>query len=941
MKRAIVIALVTLAVAVSVAPPCRGAEKKNLLEDGASFEVGVDGFSLNNYYLVSHHGREIVPLLDDTTAVHGKYSLRLDNPLGDKIVLAFRPIRTDKTVKVTVSGYLKGTGAARVQLMRWPFSTVASADVELTPDWQRFHFPSTIKGDQNYFLWILPTVQTRQIWLDALQIEEGELSGFYPAPLEVSVAATARYNTYWVGQDCALAVKLYSARPAPTVFLSVKVLDIFRNEVVNKTVDIAVKGQDHAATTIPLFAGDRRGSYKVIVEARQGQEVRRKVCTFSVLKAVDRPDPFFGFNLKQVFNEDAERRYRDSNQQMELVYANAPLEHTLGLMRKVGAASLRCFRIAEYPRIEKPTGEFVWRDTYLDLQRQAGLDPPLVVLSAKGPKWDADPTFPGNREGRGGFIATMDAYQRYIRAVVGHYKGKVRYYEIVNEPETVFKEVQAYVDRLKAAHDVIREVDPDAKIVAPSYSGGRPYPWIEEFCKCGGHRWVDIWAIHYAGRTLPERGMDRTTPTWEVIRKYREILVRANAGADKPFWNTEGGSFYWSPEYDHLPVAADQGRQDIGGEHYVVPSESLVAAYTSRLQLIEKAAGLDREYSFEFGFYYSQNASKATDVWSMYVNYDGSPSPALVTYNAVAEIFAHARPVELLPLAEHVVATVFDRGGRTVAALWKGAPVTQYPGFEKYDATVLVDVGLAPGAVRLMNMLGHPMACEVRAGGLRLTATAYPLYFTSDLSPAEVLKSLRAARLTPGPRPKIDAPPEELIRAHQFQAAIVVLEEQLSHRPKDARLLELLGTCYVSLKDLSRALESFQRALELDPQSARANVGMAQCIRADNDSKVLWGQRMAKAAEYMGKGLAGTLQRIRQDGQGTYADLVDVYDYFYLLQVSPQVPGNAAKALELIPVAKRLDPQAGNFRTQRMLAGEEALRKRAAAEAAKQRGTRK
>jgi tetratricopeptide (TPR) repeat protein len=903
-------------------------EGKNLLEDGASFEVGIDGFSLNNCYLLSHHGHEIAPVFDDSTAVHGKYSLRLDNPLGDKIVLAFRPIRVEKSCAVTVSGYLKGTGKAKVQLMRWPFAPVASADVDLTPDWQRFHFPATVKDDQNYFLWIVPSVETSRIWLDAIQIEEGELGGFHPKALEISAATTAPYNTYWVGDDCALTVRLYTARPAESASLSIKVLDIFRNTVLNKTVEIAFQGQNHAVATTPLFHGDCRGSYKVFVEARQGQLVQRKVFTFAVLKAVDKPDPFFGFNLKQVFNEDSERRYRDNNQQMELVYANAPLEYTLGLMRKVGAASLRCFRTAEYPRIEKPSGEFVWRDAYLDLQRQAGLETPLVVLYAKGPPRDADPNFPGNREGRHGYFASMEAYQRYVRVMVEHYKGKVRYYEVVNEPETVFKDVQTYVDRLKAAHDVIRQVDPEARIVAPSYSGGRPYTWIEEFCKCGGHRWVNIWAIHYAGRTLPERGMDRTTLTWEVIRKYREILVRANAGVDKPFWNTEGGSFYWSPEYDAWPIAADQDHLDIAGEHYLVPNEPLVAAYTPRLQLLEKAAGLAREYSFEFGFYYSQNASKATDVSSMFINYDGTPSPALVTYNAVADIFAGSRPVELRTLAEHVVATVFDRDGRTVAAVWKGAPVNQYPGFEKYDCPVFVDLKLDPRAISLMNMLGHPLACDARPGGLRLTATANPLYFTSQLTPAQVLAALRDASVSAGPRPQIDAPPEDLIRDGQFEAAIAVLRGEIARNPKNARLLELLGTSQLSLKDTVHAMESFQKALELDPDSARANVGMAQCIRADNDSKVLWGHRMAKAAEYMGKGLQGTIERIQRSGRGEYADLADLYDYFYLLQVSTQVPGNAGKALALIPVVRMIDPQAKNFRTQRMLAAEEQLRKR-------------
>ena len=114
----------------SATPAVADAPKRNLLEEGASFEVGVDVFSLNIQYLLSHHGKEIQPVFDDTTAMHGKHSLRLDNPLGDKIYLAFRPIRLAKDAEVTVSGYLKGEGKTPVQLMRWPWATTASADVE-------------------------------------------------------------------------------------------------------------------------------------------------------------------------------------------------------------------------------------------------------------------------------------------------------------------------------------------------------------------------------------------------------------------------------------------------------------------------------------------------------------------------------------------------------------------------------------------------------------------------------------------------------------------------------------------------------------------------------------------------------------------------------------------------------------------------------------------
>ena len=708
-----------------------------------------------------------------------------------------------------------------------------------------------------------------------------------------------------------------------------RVLDVFRDEVLNTSIRVETGGRRHVNTRVPLFAADRRGSYRVTVEAKVGDVAEREVLTIGVLKPVARADPFFGFNHKQVFNDDAERRYADNNEQRELVYANSSLTYTLGLMRKAGASSLRCFRTAEYQKIELPSGEYVWRDTYLDLQRQAGLNGPLVVLRARGPTWDADPAFPDARGGRRGRIPTIEEWRKYVQAMVSHYRGKVRYYEVVNEPETIFRDVHVYVDRLKVAHDTIRETDPEARIVAPSYSGSRPLPWLGKFCEAGGHRWVDIWAIHYAGRTLPERGMDRTTPTWELIRAYREILVAANDGVDKPFWNTEGGSFYWNPEYDHWPVAADQGRLDINGEHFRIPNETLVAAYTPRLQLIEKASGLDREYSFEFGFYYSQNASKATDLWSMYVNYDGSPSPALVTYNAVAEIFAGTSPVDILPLQHGVIVTVFERDGTCVAALWKGAPVAEYPGFEKFDCAVRVDVDIPAPALALTNMLGHPLTPEVQGNGVRLIATAFPLYFTSALAPQQIVAAFRSAAYALGPRPPIDATPRELMEVGQYSAAIEALQAHLAATPGDKEALTETGTCYSKLRKYAEAETFFRRALLLDPDSVRANAGMATCFQNAATPGLPWGERMAKAAAYMGKAVGPTVDRVNRERQGSYTDLADIYQCFYFLQGSTHVPGNAAEALRLLQTAKHIDPQAGNFRTKRMVTAEPKLKARA------------
>jgi tetratricopeptide (TPR) repeat protein len=199
----------------------------------------------------------------------------------------------------------------------------------------------------------------------------------------------------------------------------------------------------------------------------------------------------------------------------------------------------------------------------------------------------------------------------------------------------------------------------------------------------------------------------------------------------------------------------------------------------------------------------------------MYVDYDGTPSAALVAYNAVADIFAGTKPVALVPLEHNVVVAAFERDGKTVAALWKGAPVTQYPGFERYDSPALVDVSLRPAALSLVNLLGHPLTTQAQGQGTRIAATAFPVYFTSAAAPAAVLAAFRAAKISDGPAPQVTASPEELIAGSFYAAAMTVLTDRLAASPQDAKAWEMLGQCHLALKDYPHAMAAFTKALQL------------------------------------------------------------------------------------------------------------------------------
>ena len=64
---------------------------------------------------------------------------------------------------------------------------------------------------------------------------------------------------------------------------------------------------------------------------------------------------------------------------------------------------------------------------------------------------------------------------------------------------------------------------------------------------------------------------------------------------------------------------------------------------------------------------------------------------------------------------------------------------------------------------------------------------------------------------------------EELIQKGLFEQAREKIEEQLKLSPASVEGYNLLGIVYTSEKDYNHALDAFQRALELEPNSAKTH----------------------------------------------------------------------------------------------------------------------
>ena len=154
----------------------------------------------------------------------------------------------------------------------------------------------------------------------------------------------------------------------------------------------------------------------------------------------------------------------------------------------------------------------------------------------------------------------IDDYADFVRAVVERYRGKIRYYQLWNEPN-IYPEwgvypinPEGYVELLKAGADAARAVDPDAVLIlgamaatinlqpadaAPGNSLS-DLLFLQRVYDAGGAPYFDVVAVQgyglYSGPT--DRRMHPRVINIARHQFIRDLMVK-NGDGGKPIWISE------------------------------------------------------------------------------------------------------------------------------------------------------------------------------------------------------------------------------------------------------------------------------------------------------------------------------------------------------------------------------------------------------------------
>jgi hypothetical protein len=239
----------------------------------------------------------------------------------------------------------------------------------------------------------------------------------------------------------------------------------------------------------------------------------------------------------------------------------------------------------QWPLLEPARGrwDFSKLDRYVAMAQLTKVS--ILLPLGLSPRWAS--ARPNERSAYGDGQAAepqeLEDWRAYVRAVAERYRGRVKEYEIWNEPNSkdFFSGTTESLVRLTCeAYRILKEADPMNLVVSPAYTGERNISKLSEFLAKGGNKCIDIASYHfYVPSSSPETML-------LLIRRVREVMNDRGIG-HFPLWNTESG---WR-------MANDDGTPEKGVPDYWLRLRGKeAAAFVARALILARAEHVQRFY---------------------------------------------------------------------------------------------------------------------------------------------------------------------------------------------------------------------------------------------------------------------------------------------------------------------------------------------------------
>lgn len=467
------------------------------------------------------------PSLDATTSAAGRQSLRVNIPPGGNVAITSPLVQPNYARPHVASVWLKASRAdTPVQLHLE--NTELYLDARVGTRWQRFSLSGTLPFCRWTQLRVsVPTQESStRVWMDGASLEEGAGSQSYApaAPVEMTLDLDALGHVVFDKQKPQVLVSLAGSLPSGAR-LSRSIEDL-GGRVVNLPA-LALPSASFASSFALPEMSNRRGMWKMRAQVL-GVDGR----------ALSKPVEMIWARLPRPRMIAPEKSYFGLHLPLSERYVK------IGLA--VGARWTRLHdtsMVGKWAVAEPQPGDYKYFDEGINLTRRLGMQ--VLGMMDGAPRWAS--TKP--REGYWGIWhipdapGALDSWERYCGRVAEHYKGRIDFWEVWNEPWGEWflgagGQPELYAELMARAHRALHKANPNGTLIGVDTTAGFDDKWTIPVLSKAGTDNLDALSFHEYNDAL--FGGPASIPA-QRARVLNGLMQKY--GAPRPIWDTEGGLF--------------------------------------------------------------------------------------------------------------------------------------------------------------------------------------------------------------------------------------------------------------------------------------------------------------------------------------------------------------------------------------------------------------
>lgn len=675
-------------------PTCRWKRRGKNGFFNSSFELGLDAHAVvcNTDYVNDSMRAEWS--IDETVAKHGRRSLKIDNRTFGKTVEFMTAAGGFSAPAgkegVTISAWVKADRPVKAMLLvrdlvydydrAQSFWSGCPRSFQVGTEWQRLElcmWPDECHAQ--YTMWLRfsdPAV----VWVDAIQIENGrKASDFEPAaPVEVSLTCQ---DTVLVKQQRGFFERLFrKEKPSVATIKAINYTSEPQRAECNTDCGAAILEVPVGGTVERKleFTLSRYGCFEFGGEF-SCQAGRGSVLPFgcAVVGAIPAENPsnvfYTGFNAATLGVGDG--AFPDGWLNAFRSAGDYTVSTHFRNLRLAGCRMLRNHDDATgWWTIERKKGEYDWKmlDRVVDECVKNGIEPLYVfgngivtIRNTTNPDTFKDWFVRKNSKigtcimkNRECYLPDEKDWFDFYTALVRRYRGRIRYYEVINEPNGTMPVAEDYFRYLKLSYEIVKANDPDAKVVGICSTGdygADTGAFIEKIGKLGGFKYFDILSFHPYAAPLDNSTQDGE----DQLREIRALVDRFSPGM--PILQDE--IYYLSP-VDERRISGKP--RDDAGLSNCWRDGNLIRRY-----VIDIAGGSIGSVSVNGGQLQQMDPAHKGCIGAGTFSAGWSPNGRFVAANAFARIMGGCKFVAKPKVNDSINAFLFlDRNGKEVVIAW-------------------------------------------------------------------------------------------------------------------------------------------------------------------------------------------------------------------------------------------------------------------------------